>query len=72
LVGLGIEQFHAIVDLLAQFIPIDVYEGIRAGDLPHDVVGDAGPFTELGQVQLFDPVALADIMNQVKSVPFAS
>src|ERR1700674_2814871 len=72
LVGLGIEQLYAIVALLAQFVPVDVHKGVLASDLPHDVIGDAGTLPELGQVQLFDPIALADVMHQVKSVPFAA
>src|SRR5580700_2175426 len=72
LVGLGIEQLDAIVDLLAQLIPVHVHKGIGTGDLPHNVIGDAGTFPELGQVQLFDPVALADVVHQIKRVPFAA
>jgi hypothetical protein len=70
--GLGIKQFYPIVDLFAKLLPVDVNEGIRAGDLPYNVIGDAGAFSELGQVQLLDAVALADIMHQVKGVSFAS
>src|ERR1700674_4484013 len=72
LVGLGIEQLYAVIDLLAQFVPVDIHKGIRTGDLSHDVVGDAGAFPELGQVQLLDPVAFANVMHQVKRVPFAT
>jgi hypothetical protein len=44
---------------------------MRTGYLPDDVIGDPGPFAELGQVQLPDPAAFADVMNQVESVAFA-
>src|SRR5450759_3664601 len=72
LVGFRIVEFYAVVDLLAQFVPVDIHKGIRTGDLPDDVVGDAGTFPELGQVQLLDPATLADVMHQIKSIPFAT
>src|SRR5579863_9983742 len=72
LVGFGIEQLDAVVDLLAQFVPVHIHKGIGTRDLPHNVVGDAGTLPELGQVQLLDPVALANVVDQVKGVPFAS
>jgi hypothetical protein len=72
LVGLGIEQFYSIVDLLAKFVPVDFDERVGAGDLPHNIICDSGTFSELGQVQLFDAVALANVMHQVKGVSLAS
>jgi hypothetical protein len=71
LVGLGIEQLYSVVDLLSQFIPVDVNEGIRTRDLSDYIVGDSGALSELGQVQLLDAVALADVMHQVERVPFS-
>jgi hypothetical protein len=72
LVGLGIEQFYPIIDLLAEFLPVDFDKRVGAGDLADDIVCNAGALSELGEVQLLDAVALADVMHQVKRVSLAS
>src|SRR5258708_20545579 len=44
---------------------------MRGGSVGDKSVGDLGGFSELRQVQLSNPAALADVVNQVKSVAFA-
>jgi len=71
LIRLGIEQLHAIVHLLTQLAPIHIHEWIRSGNLSHNVVGDPGSLAKLGQVQLLDPAAFANVMNQVEGIAFS-
>jgi hypothetical protein len=71
LVRFRIEQLNTIVHLLAQLVPVHIHEGMRAGYLSYDIIGDAGTFSELGQVELLYPAAFADVMNQIERVPFS-
>jgi len=69
--GRGVVELYSVIDFFAEPVPVYIHERIRAGHLPDNIVGDPGAFSELRQVQLSNPAALADVMNQVKSVAFA-
>jgi hypothetical protein len=69
--GSGIVQLNPVIDFFAKAAPVHIHEWVGAGNLPDNVIGDPGPFAELRKVQLSNPAALADVMNQVKSVAFA-
>jgi hypothetical protein len=68
----GIKKLHAVIHLFPELVPIHVNEGKSAGNLSNNGVSNSGPFAEPGQVQLFHPAALADVVDQIEGIPFSS
>jgi len=69
--GIRVIQLDPVVHFFAELAPVSHPRTGVSGYLPDNVIGDSRAFAELGQVQLLDPAALADVMTRLESVAFA-